>query len=152
MPAAVNPATRALGLPGYAVTAEIYRGGKTVVYRAVRERDQLPVILKTLLDDFPTARQNAGMRREYELLSDLDISGVPQACALETYRDRLALVMADAGGVTLKSLIAEGAIDLRRFLDFAPGHRRPCRASPVTSPSVAVPSLSAWNGGTPSPT
>jgi histidine kinase len=108
-----------LSLPGYTVAEEIHRGGKTVVYRATCERDQLPVIVKTFLDEYPTPLQTAGLRREYELLRGLAIRGVSEAYSLAAHRDRLALVLADIGGSTLKALIVGQQIDLGRFLAVA---------------------------------
>jgi predicted ATPase/transcriptional regulator with GAF, ATPase, and Fis domain len=106
-------------LPGYTVSAEIHRGGRTLVYRATRNRDALPVIIKSPLDEYPSPAQTASLRREFELLQGLDLPGVPRVYALETHRDRLALVLEDVGGTTLKELIARGQLDLRGFFDYA---------------------------------
>src|SRR5882724_1226396 len=108
-----------MNVPGYTAAAEIYRGSERIVYRATRDRDGIPVIIKTCLAEFPSPIEIAGLRREYELLRGLGIHGVPEAYGLEAHRDRLALVLEDAGGSTLKALIAGGAIDLPRFLDVA---------------------------------
>ncbi len=106
-------------VPGYTVTTELHRGGKSVVWRAIRERDQVPVIVKTFLDEYPSPLQTAGLRREFELLHGLGIPGVPEAYELEAHRDRVALVLADIGGSTLKDLIVKGEIDLDRFFQIA---------------------------------
>jgi histidine kinase len=90
-----------------------------VVLRAIRDSDRIPVIIKTLRDEYPTPLQTAGLRREYELLRGLGGRGVPEAYSLEANRDRLALVLEDVGGSTLKTLIARGEIDLAGFLDLA---------------------------------
>jgi serine/threonine protein kinase len=108
-----------MNVPGYTVAGEIYRGGNRVVWRAIRDRDRLPVIIKLCAAEYPTPLETAGLRREYELLQELRIRGVPKAYDLEAHRDRLALVLEDAGGSTLKELIARGAIDLARFFDLA---------------------------------
>jgi predicted ATPase/transcriptional regulator with GAF, ATPase, and Fis domain/tRNA A-37 threonylcarbamoyl transferase component Bud32 len=108
-----------MNVPGYTAAAEIYRGSERIVYRATRDRDGIPVIIKSCLAEFPSPIEIAGLRREYELLRGLGIHGVPEAYGLEAHRDRLALVLEDAGGSTLKALIAGGAIDLPRFFDVA---------------------------------
>jgi predicted ATPase/transcriptional regulator with GAF, ATPase, and Fis domain/tRNA A-37 threonylcarbamoyl transferase component Bud32 len=107
------------GMPGYDLAAEVYRGRKSVVYRGTRSGDGLPVIIKTLREEYPTPLQTAGLRREYELLHGLAIRGVAQAYALEANRDRLALVLEDIGGDTLKTLIARREISLTEFFDLA---------------------------------
>jgi hypothetical protein len=120
MPGIRDPlAARPSVLPGYAFSAEIHRGGRTAVYRATRQRDGLPVILKCLAAEYPTPAETASLRREHELLQGLDLPGVPRAYALETHRDRLALVLEDVGGETLKELTARGPLDLRSFFDYA---------------------------------
>ncbi|MEP7176379.1 MAG: hypothetical protein ABI860_07495 [Gemmatimonadales bacterium] len=48
------PPDRRIPVPGYSLAEEIHRGRKRVVYRAVRDRDGAHVILKTLLDDYPS--------------------------------------------------------------------------------------------------
>jgi predicted ATPase/transcriptional regulator with GAF, ATPase, and Fis domain/tRNA A-37 threonylcarbamoyl transferase component Bud32 len=108
-----------MNVPGYTVGAEIHRGSKRVVFRALRDRDRLPVIIKSYLDEYPTPLEIAALRREYELLRELTVAGVPAVYGLEAHRDRLALVLEDAGGSTLKSLIVRGAVDLPRFFDLA---------------------------------
>ena len=81
------PPDRRSSFPGYSLAAEIHRGRKRAVYRAVRDRDGACVILKTLLDDYPSPAETATLRREYELLRGLDIPGVAAALGLESHRD-----------------------------------------------------------------
>ncbi len=92
-------------IPGYKITAEIFRGRKRIVYRGQREKDKKPVIIKTLSDDFPTAADLAGLRREYEILKSLQIEGITKVYTLEKYRKNLALILEDKGGETLRNLI-----------------------------------------------
>ena len=113
------PPDRRSTFPGYSLAAEIHRGRKRAVYRAVRDRDGAGVILKTLLDDYPSPAETATLRREYELLRGLDVPGVAAALGLENYRDRLALVLEDAGGESLRTLVAQGPLDLERFFAIA---------------------------------
>jgi predicted ATPase/transcriptional regulator with GAF, ATPase, and Fis domain len=107
-------------LPGYSPVAEIYRGRKRVVYRAVRDRDGTSVILKTLVAEFPPPADTAALRREYELLRGLAVPGVAEVYAFESYRDRPTLVLEDVGGSPLKSLVTRGPLELARFFEVAP--------------------------------
>ena len=99
-------------IPGYEIQQELYRGRRRVVFRALRERDRRPVVIKTPSDEFPTPAQLTALRREYQILSSVELEGVARPLELVTYRDRLALVLEDAGGVPLKSLLASGPIPL----------------------------------------
>jgi predicted ATPase len=106
-------------LPGYHVEAELYRGRKRVVWRVRRESDDARVIVKSLADDFPSPADTAGLRREYEILRGLTLPGVARALDLVSHRDRVALVLEDAGERTLKAELAQGRLDLPRCLDIA---------------------------------
>jgi PAS domain S-box-containing protein len=99
-------------LPGYRLDHELHRGRTRVVYRGVRESDRLPVVVKTLADEFPSPTQTASLRREYEILESLRVPGVAKVVELAAHRDRLALVLEDAGDATLKRLITAGPLPL----------------------------------------
>jgi serine/threonine protein kinase len=99
-------------VPGYEIQQEIYRGRRRVVFRAVRERDRRPAVIKTSSDEFPTPAQLSALRREHQILSALDIDGVARPLELITHHDRVALVLEDAGGVPLKRLLESGPLPL----------------------------------------
>ena len=99
-------------LPGYALDAELYRGRKRVVWRGRREADGAAVIVKAFADEFPSPADTASLRREYEILRSLSVPGAARALALESHRDRLVLILEDAGDSTLKALSARGPLDL----------------------------------------
>src|SRR6266571_3829844 len=103
-------------VPGFTVTEEVYRGRTRVVYRGRRDRDGAPVILKAFSDEVPAAVADASLRREYELVKDLDVPGVARAFGLAAAGDRVVLVLEDVGGERLKTLIAAGPIDVRTAL------------------------------------
>jgi predicted ATPase/transcriptional regulator with GAF, ATPase, and Fis domain len=108
-----------LAVPGYTSTQELHRGRKCVVVRARRDRDDLPVILKTPAADFPKPSDVAAIRREYDILASLAVPGVARAAALEVVRDRPVLVLEDHGGVSLKGLLAGKPLDLAAFFGYA---------------------------------
>ncbi len=99
--------------PGYTIAEEVYRGRRRVVYRATRNRDGAPVIVKMLVD------RSAGsdtLAREYEFIRGLEIEGVPRAIELLRTGDSVALVLEDTGRPRLKALIPAGGMELTRFL------------------------------------
>jgi PAS domain S-box-containing protein len=99
-------------IPGYDIHGEIYRGRRRVVYRATRQRDGRAAVVKLPADEFPTPAQLSALRREYQILTSLEIDGVARPLELVTHRDRVALVLEDAGGAPLKTLIAAGPMPL----------------------------------------
>jgi Nif-specific regulatory protein len=106
-------------IPGYRTIGEIYRGRKRIVYRGIRQRDRLPVIIKTLISDSPSERDLAGLRREYQILQNLQVEGVVKAYGLEKYHNRLALILEDIGGEPVRSLIDAHRVDFGTFLKIA---------------------------------
>ena len=58
-----------LTLPGYNASEEIYRSANSIVYRAVRERDNQPVLIKIHNSEYPSPNDLAKYRREYEIAS-----------------------------------------------------------------------------------
>jgi predicted ATPase len=99
-----------MNIPGYKIQQEIYRGRRRVVFRAVRERDGYRAVVKTSSDEFPTPAQLSALRREHQILSSLGIEGVARPLELVIHRDRIALVLEDAGGMPLKELLASGPL------------------------------------------
>jgi PAS domain S-box-containing protein len=104
-------------IPGYQIVQEIHRGKKRVIYRARREHDDQPVIVKTLLDDFPEAVDIAGVKREHEILQHLRIDGIARLYGLEWQHNRLALILQDIGGESLRQLLDSQKIDLAACLN-----------------------------------
>src|SRR5690348_2327094 len=102
-------------IPGYELLGEVYRGRNRIVYRGVRVEDRMPVIIKTLIGDFPAERDFTNLKREYELLQDLQVDGVVKTRGLERYRNSLALILEDIPGDTLRTLIDARRVDLPTF-------------------------------------
>ena len=46
-------------IPGYNISGKLYESVKTVIYRAIRVTDGLPVAIKTLHEEFPTHEEMA---------------------------------------------------------------------------------------------
>ncbi len=92
-------------IPGYQIQEEIFRSRTRVVFRGIQEQNRNPVIIKTLVDEFPSTLDLASLKREYEIIRGFNSEGIARAFALESYEKSLALILEDIGGVTLRSLI-----------------------------------------------
>lgn len=103
----------------YEVKAEIFNGKRSVVYRGHRSEDDLPVILKTISASTLDGERTANFKREYDVLSRLDIEGVIQVFKLKESNNNLIMVMEDIGGSSLDRIITNEPPALETFLSIA---------------------------------
>ncbi len=89
------------------------------MYRAVRKSDRLPVILKMSHKEYPTPRDIAGLKMEYELARRFDHLGVIKGLDLVPFRKAFLYVMEDFGGQALSLEIEKGPLPIPAFLDYA---------------------------------
>ncbi len=89
-------------LSGYIFLEQIYSGGKTLVYRAIQESNQRPVIIKVLRHEYPTFNELVQFRNQYAIAKNLNLPGIIKTYSLELYQNSYALVMEDFEGISLK--------------------------------------------------
>ncbi|MEG4575720.1 AAA family ATPase [Microcoleus sp. N3A4] len=116
MDAAVDLTNR---LSGYHLVEQLYCGSRTVVYRAIRETDELPVVIKLLNRDYPSFSELLQFRNQYTIAKNLRLPGVVEAYTLESYGNSYALVMEDFGGVSLRQYAQERSLTLLEILAIA---------------------------------
>ncbi len=90
-------------LPNYQIIEEIYSGTRTVVYRGIRTKDQLAVVIKLLRNEYPNFNELLQFRNQYTIAKNLNIPSIIQCLVLEVYRNSYALIMEDFGGVSLSA-------------------------------------------------
>ncbi len=100
----------------YTILKPIYDSPHSLVYRALRNDDQQPVILKQLKADYPTPADLTRYHHEFETLSQLKLPGVIQAYELKSYQNTLLLVVENFGGESLKMLTQQRRLTLAKLL------------------------------------
>ncbi|MBF0237519.1 MAG: AAA family ATPase [SAR324 cluster bacterium] len=105
-------------LAGYQVKEILYDGLNSIIYRGFRDRDQAPVILKTLKKEFPSLHELARFKHEYEIIKD-KIKGTIQAYALEKQGNQLVIVLEDIGGLSVRQMLKNGPLPVLDFLNLA---------------------------------
>ncbi|WP_449421018.1 trifunctional serine/threonine-protein kinase/ATP-binding protein/sensor histidine kinase [Phormidium nigroviride] len=88
-------------LSGYQITEELYTGTRTLVYRGIRIRDQQPVVIKLLRNEYPTFNELVQFRNQYTIAKNLDLPSIVKPLDLVPYQNTYALVMEDFGGISL---------------------------------------------------
>ncbi|MBE9206546.1 AAA family ATPase [Nostoc sp. LEGE 06077] len=106
-------------ISGYQISSQLYAGSRTRVYRAIRQVDQLPVVIKLLTSEYPSFQELLQFRNQYTISKNLQIPGIIYPLALETYRNGYILVMADTGGIALREYIKTTTLSLAEFLAIA---------------------------------
>ncbi|MEH2237341.1 trifunctional serine/threonine-protein kinase/ATP-binding protein/sensor histidine kinase [Nostoc sp.] len=110
-------------IPGYQISEQLYTSFRTLVYRAIREIDELPVIIKLLHQEYPNFSQLLHFRNQYTIAKNIDLPGIVRPYSLEPYRNSYALVMEDFGGISLRDWMNKkmesNQYTLTEFLDIA---------------------------------
>ncbi len=102
---------------GYSNLSLIHDGTDSLVYRAVRRKDGLPVIIKTLRMEHPPIALVNMYRREFDTLGSLASEGVIKVYEHGTGGKSPYLVFEDFGGESIKHILARGRLTLREFLE-----------------------------------
>ncbi|MFN6472292.1 MAG: AAA family ATPase [Nostoc sp. SerVER01] len=106
-------------IASYEIVEQLYSGSRTQVYRAVRECDRQPVVIKLLKREYPTLGELLQFRNQYAIAKNLDISGIIKPYSLEPYHNGYALVMEDFGGVSLCQFTSPKPLTLQEFVPIA---------------------------------
>jgi histidine kinase len=106
-------------LEGYCVAESIHQGLATAIYRGVRSRDALSVVIKATSSEYPDPKDLARLKLEYDITAKLDLPEVVKVLVLEKHNNGLALVKEDCGGAPLKQCLGRGRITVPQALDIA---------------------------------
>ena len=104
---------------GYSIVEQLYTGSKTVVYRARTTNQQDPVVIKVLQREYPNFSELVQFRNQYTIAKNLATSGIVHPLSLEPWRNSLALVMEDVGGLSLKQYAQDKSLDWLEVLVIA---------------------------------
>ncbi|MHC5594742.1 MAG: trifunctional serine/threonine-protein kinase/ATP-binding protein/sensor histidine kinase [Nostoc sp.] len=111
--------THAPVIPGYKISSQLYVGSRTRVYRAIREQEAVPVVIKVLASEYPSLNELLQFRNQYTISKNLNIPGIIHPLSLEAYRNGYILVMEDRGEISLREYIEPSTISLVEFLAIA---------------------------------
>jgi predicted ATPase/signal transduction histidine kinase/tRNA A-37 threonylcarbamoyl transferase component Bud32 len=106
-------------IPGYTVRGLFQTTNSSLLFRAERQADQRPVIVKTPRMERPGPRERARYLREYELLQRLHgVPGILGALGCEVHQESPFLLLEDMGGQALSEL-RQQPMEPSRFLSLA---------------------------------
>ena len=105
-------------LPGYKITLTLKESPGSRVFRALRESDGFAVVLKTVEETFAAGENERGfqsLKREFDLLQELDVEGVVRPLALERFKNQTVLIL-EEGGNSLDNFRMPWGDGLENFL------------------------------------
>ncbi len=105
-----------LSIPGVATQTLLYESANSLVYRAIREADKGPIILKLLKENYPTPQELLRYRTEYRITRELKQPGVVQVYDLQKYQNSLVMFVEDFGGESLTIWMQQRSFTLEEFL------------------------------------
>ncbi|MCP4601217.1 MAG: serine/threonine-protein kinase PknK [Proteobacteria bacterium] len=108
-----------INILGFELEKQLYNGNHTAVFRGVRKKDNLPVVIKLLRKEHSTPHEIASFGREFAICHSLDLDGVVKALSREEYKNTLIMCMKDSGGIAMSQILSQQKLTLREFLVFA---------------------------------
>ncbi|WP_427156956.1 AAA family ATPase [Aliinostoc sp. HNIBRCY26] len=110
-----------VSIPGYRISEELYNGSRTLVYRAVRDSESLPVVIKLLKNPYPSFSEMLLFRNQYTIAKNVNSPLIIQTYSLEPLHNGYMLVMEDFGGISLNDYFAknQNVASLKEFLVIA---------------------------------
>ena len=104
-------------IPGYRDLSIIYESANSLVFRARREDDDRPVVLKLLKENYPSPSEYIRYKQEYKITSLLkDLPGIIQTFGMMGYRNTLFIVLEDVGAESLNKWMQNRRFGLREVL------------------------------------
>ncbi|MCA9704516.1 MAG: AAA family ATPase [Myxococcales bacterium] len=108
------------GIGGYQLGALLHESSSSTVYRAQRDADGRPVVIKMLRSARPTPESIARFRYEYETTRMFaDVAGVVDVLELRADEHRWWMAVEDFGGVSLDRRVGAGGVPLDDLLPWA---------------------------------
>jgi predicted ATPase/class 3 adenylate cyclase/GAF domain-containing protein/tRNA A-37 threonylcarbamoyl transferase component Bud32 len=104
---------------GYEISEILHQGIKSNVYRATFSDGNLPVVIKSLANPYPTPLEIARLRHEFQQLQGLEFQGVPKVFGFEKNDNTYCIVLIDHQGVPVKSYVDNALLDVAGMLSIA---------------------------------
>ncbi|QHG17998.1 AAA family ATPase [Nostoc sp. ATCC 53789] len=104
---------------GYPINSTLHEGIQTIIYQTQMPKTQQRVILKLLKNEYPTLEAFTRLKNEYQIQQGLDHPNIVKAISLETFANRVGLLLEDFGGQSLAQILQTEKLDLINHLNIA---------------------------------
>jgi predicted ATPase len=106
-------------LSKYPINSTLHEGVETVIYRGQKSTHRPATILKLLKAEYPTLEAITRLKHEYQIRKNLDSEQIVKTISLETFDNRLGLVLEDFAGESLGQLLEKEILSPRAILNIA---------------------------------
>lgn len=108
-----------LTIPNFTLDGLLHTGKNTLIYRAIRDEDKLPVVLKITRAEYPSANLLAQLKHEMAMLQRIRSPRVVQIYNSQYVGNRFVLVLENCDGRPLDTYIKNKQIDIETALILA---------------------------------
>ncbi|MEG4804159.1 AAA family ATPase [Microcoleus sp. ARI1-B5] len=108
-----------ISLPDITIINQIYESANSLIYRGLLKKNQQPLILKLLKEDYPTPAELTRYQQEYEITRRLNLEETIKAYEMRKYQNTQAMLLEDFGGESLQILRESRPFALAEFLQIA---------------------------------
>jgi predicted ATPase/signal transduction histidine kinase len=106
-------------LEGFEAIDTLGESATAILLRARPVDDGTSVVIKLLKSEYPTPEEVARLSHEHRIVENLPLEGVVRPLRIERFKHRVALILEDFGGVSLRSMIGPGGLSTEAFLRLA---------------------------------
>lgn len=103
----------------YFIIDTIYKTQRTRIDKAVRVKDNLPVIIKSLNNAYPTEKDLKRFANGFNIVHDQNNDNLLQVYELDPDYNQPAFAMEDTGGKSLDHIISKHPLSISQFLEIA---------------------------------
>jgi len=105
-------------IPGFEIQEVIFESDHTIIYKAIRKGDDLPVVLKVLRDNYPPPEEINRFQQEFDIIKKLErTSGVINVHHMEKYQNSFVMVIEDFQAKSLDQYIEKIRLNLEECLN-----------------------------------
>ncbi|MEG4199726.1 AAA family ATPase [Microcoleus sp. Pol12A5] len=105
-------------LSQYQIHSTLHEGIETIIYRGKIPTQQETTVLKILKAEYPTLDAITRIKHEYRIRQHLDHPGLVKVISLETFDNRLGLLLEDFNGESLDRLMSRQKLEVITCLRF----------------------------------
>ena len=106
-------------MKNYQIIEKIYESTNSLVYRAILQTNNQPIIVKALKEKYPTPSELTRYKQEYEITRSLNVDNIIKAYDLQRHENSLIMFLEDFGGQSLNYLPSQDKLSLEEFLNIA---------------------------------